>query len=105
MGKLNKALKGRTTGFLEIRTGNENTPNHTIMIFGDCKMWITALTSKDPTLNEYRVSFEDGVVRYFTILEMIGTPFEQYIPVIEKLTDKVDENKIRINNGDFEVRN
>lgn len=88
-------------GIIKITFQADEKPNHTFLTFiGNVKVWITALTPVDPTLNEYRVSYIDGVVRYFLLDEFMGTPFECLIPEIRKLT-KVDEEDIRIIDGEF----
>ncbi len=79
--------------------------NHTFMtwVAGE-QVWITALTSEDPTLNEYRMSFPNGVVRYSTIDEFMGTPYEPFIPLIKKLSDKIDEADMKIEDGELYTR-
>ncbi len=88
--------------FISVKVKDQKVANHTFMTWvNGVKVWITALTSLNPTVNEYRVSFEDGPVRYLIIEEFIGTPYEPYIPFIKDLTDKIDEADIRIVNGEL----
>jgi len=96
----------KPTEILTLTIKGNVVPNHTFMtILGGYQiLWITALTSVDPTLNEYRVSYTNGVVKYFVIDEFIGTPFECLIPQIKALTDKVDEADICVIAGEFYCR-
>lgn len=92
------------SGYLRL-SYQTNAKNHTIMVIDSvCSFWITLLTSVDPNLNEYRVSFDSGVNRYFTIEEFKGTPLEYLIPEINKLTDKIDEDKIMVYEKEFYTR-
>ena len=80
--------------------------NHTIMILQkDYKLWITLLTSHVPNFKEYRFTFDSGVVRYLTMDEIRQTPFINFGYDISKLTDSIDEERVRLIDGEFQVYN
>jgi hypothetical protein len=80
--------------------------NHTIMIMErGFNVWITLLTSKVPNFKEYRFTFSDGVVRYLTMAEIIQSPFFEFGYQISKLTDAIDEERIKLVDGQLYVYN
>lgn len=78
--------------------------NHTIMIAErGFNVWITLLTSHNPELREYRFTFSDGVVRYLTIDEVMNSPFSYIGSELLKLTDHIDEQRLKFSEGEFYV--
>ena len=71
---------------------------HTLTITQpDYNIWITRLTSVNPTLVEYRFTFSDGVVRYLTMDEILNSPFYYMADHIRlELTDAIDESRLKI---------
>jgi hypothetical protein len=47
---------------------------------------------------EFRITHMDGVCKYMTIDEMIGTPFQRLITEVKTLTKRVSEDKIFLQN-------
>lgn len=61
------------------------------------RVWITRLTSVNPNLIEYKLSFNTGVVRYMTIDEMYNSPFSCVATQVKlSLTEAIDESKIKL---------
>lgn len=62
------------------------------------RVWITRLTSRNPRLVEYRLSFSNtGVVRYMTIDEMYNSPFSYVATQVKlSLTEAIDESKVKL---------
>jgi hypothetical protein len=66
---------------------------HTLELqFMGQKIWISRLTSKNPTLIEYRFTYPDGIKRYMTMEEIKASSFEPISSSIETLlTTAIDE--------------
>ena len=80
--------------------------NHTIMIVEEgFNIWVTLLTSLRPNFREYRFTFSDGVVRYLTMDEVMNSPFSYIGSQLQMLTDPIDEEKLRLIDGEFYVYN
>lgn len=77
------------------------TTNHTFQYgIGEDKIWVSKLTSTNPDLDEYKISFTNGVVRYITLPEMIGQA-DHLIPFAKKLTEKINPNDVKVINGEL----
>jgi len=78
---------------------------HSLMIMErGYNIWITRLTSVNPTLVEYRFTFSDGVVRYLMMDEILNSPFYYMADHIKlELTDAIDESRIKLKDGQLYV--
>jgi len=66
-------------------------------------IWVSLLTSVNPSLREYRFTYSDGVVRYLVIEEVKNSPFDYIASLLEDLTEHIDENRILLHNNEFYV--
>ena len=81
-----------------------STTNHTFQYgIGEDRLWVSKLTSTNPDLDEYKISFANGVVRYITLSEMIGQA-DHLIIFAKQLTEKINPNDVKVINGEIYTR-
>ena len=82
-------------------TVNKHKDDHTLSIQSSDGyfLYISLLTNQSGApkgFREYRITHADGLVRYMTIDEFIGTSLQPFIKQVLGLTKRIRDNKITL---------